>query len=202
MGLLRRLLLFKLGALFGMVVAAAFFKRVVRSRGDAESDELALVAILDGVGLASRAKAFRGGSMLAWFGGIDVDLRDAELASGAALSVHALFGGIDVTTPASWRIESDVKTFMGGAEVGGAKDDPDAQVWRWTAWPSSAASRARPAPSAPAETPRRGPGARRVAASTGCPRPSATARTIAGGCAVATRTRRTGQRRRSSCSST
>ena len=65
MGLLRRLLLFKLGVLFGIVVAAAFFKRVVRSRGDAESDELALVAILDGVELESRARAFRGGSMLA-----------------------------------------------------------------------------------------------------------------------------------------
>jgi hypothetical protein len=112
-----------------MIVAAAFFKRVVRSRGDAESDELALVAILDGVELESRAKAFKGGSMLAWFGGIDVDLRDAELASGARLSVHALFGGIDVTTPASWRIESDVRTFMGGADArGAAEDDPDAPV--------------------------------------------------------------------------
>jgi hypothetical protein len=129
MGLLRPLLLFKLGALVGMIVAAAFFKRIVRSRGDAESDELALVAILDGVELESRAKAFMGGSMLAWFGGIDVDLRDAELASGARLSVHALFGGIDVTTPASWRIESDVKTFMGGADArGAAGDDPDAPV--------------------------------------------------------------------------
>ena len=128
MGLVRRLLLFKLGVLFGIVVVAAFFKRVVRSRGDAESDELALVAILDGVELESRAKSFRGGSMLAWFGGIDVDLRGAELASGARLSVHALFGGIDVTTPASWRIESDVKTFMGGADARGAQDDPDAPV--------------------------------------------------------------------------
>jgi hypothetical protein len=42
-----------------------------RSRVDAESDELGLVAILEGVQLESRAKAFRGGSMLAWFGGVE-----------------------------------------------------------------------------------------------------------------------------------
>ena len=128
MGLIRRLLLFKLGALVGMIVAAAFFKRVVRSRGDAESDELALVAILDGVELESRSKAFRGGSMLAWLGGIDVDLTDAELAPGARLSVHALFGGIDVTIPPTWRVESDTKALMGGIDARGAQDDPDAPV--------------------------------------------------------------------------
>ena len=127
MGLLRRLLLFKLGALVGMIVAAAFFKRIVRSRGDAESDELALVAILDGVQLESRAKAFRGGSMLAWFGGIEADLSGAELAPGARLSVHALFGGIKVTTPSTWRVESEAKAVMGGVDARGA-DDPAAPV--------------------------------------------------------------------------
>ena len=128
MGLIRRLLLFELGALVGMIVAAAFFKRVVRSRGDAESDELALVAILDGVELESRSKAFRGGSMLAWLGGIDADLTNADLAPGARLSVHALFGGIDVTIPPTWRVESDTKALMGGIDARGAQDDPDAPV--------------------------------------------------------------------------
>jgi len=128
MSLLRRLLLFKLGALVGMLVAAAFFKRVVRSRGDAESDELALVAILDGVELESRAKAFRGGSMLAWFGGIEADLSEAQLADGARLTVHALFGGIDIATPPGWRIDSEVKAFAGGIDTPGAPDDPGAPV--------------------------------------------------------------------------
>ena len=128
MGLIRRLLLFELGALVGMIVAAAFFKRVVRSRGDSESDELALVAILDGVELESRSKAFRGGSMLAWLGGIDADLTYAELAPGARLSGHALFGGIDVTIPPTWRVESDTKALMGGIDARGAQDDPDAPV--------------------------------------------------------------------------
>jgi len=79
---LRGLLLFKLGAFAGMMAAAAFVRRAVPSEGDEESDELRLVAVLNGIQLKSRSRAFSGGSMLAWYGGIDVDLSEAELAPG------------------------------------------------------------------------------------------------------------------------
>ena len=129
MSLLRRLLLVELGAVAGMAAAAAFVKLAVPSRGDEESDELALVAVFDGIELESRARAFRGGSMLAWFGGIEVDLRSAELAPGARLSVYALFGGIEVTTPPHWRIESTVKAVAGGIDAQApAPEDQDAPV--------------------------------------------------------------------------
>ena len=81
---LRTLVVFKLGAWVGMFAAAAFIKRALPSRGDEESDELTLVAVFDGIDLKSRAKGFKGGSVLAWFGGIALDLRDAELAPGRA----------------------------------------------------------------------------------------------------------------------
>jgi hypothetical protein len=126
---LRGLLLFKLGVWAGLASAAAFVKGAVPSRGDAESDELSLVAVFDGIEIKSRAKAFKGGSMLAWFGGIAVDLRDAELAPDAQLSVHALFGGIAIKTPPGWRIESDVKALAGGVDARTpSQDDPDAPV--------------------------------------------------------------------------
>jgi hypothetical protein len=129
MRLLRGVLIFKLGALVGMMVAAAVFKRVVTSSGDEESDEVSLVAIFDGKELKSRAQAFRGGSMLAWFGGIEADLRDAELAPGAQLAVNAIFGGIELRTPPGWRIESDVKAIAGGISVPTAAEvDPAAPV--------------------------------------------------------------------------
>jgi hypothetical protein len=125
----RALLLFKLGVWAGLATAAAFVRRAVPSRGDEESDELALVAVFDGIELKSRAKAFTGGSMLAWFGGIAVDLRDAELGPGARLSAHALCGGIAVKTPPSWRIESNAKALAGGVDARTpAQDDPDAPV--------------------------------------------------------------------------
>jgi hypothetical protein len=126
---LRSLLLLKLGAWAGMMGAAAFVKRAVPSRGDEDSDELALVAVFDGIDLKSRASAFRGGSMLAWFGGISIDLREAELAPDARLSLRTLFGGIALDVPPSWRIQSNVKAFAGGVDARTpAQDDPDAPV--------------------------------------------------------------------------
>jgi hypothetical protein len=129
MRVIRSLLIFKLGVWAGMATAAAFVKHAVPSRGDENSDELSLIAVFDGIELKSRAKAFKGGSMVAWFGGIEVDLREAELVPGARLSVRTLFGGIEIKTPPSWRVESSVKAFAGGVDAHTpARDDPNAPV--------------------------------------------------------------------------
>ena len=127
MRFLRTLLVFKLGVYAGVAAAAAFARRAMPSRGDEESDEVALLAAFGGIDLKSRASAFRGGSMFAWFGGIAVDLREATLAPGARLSVHTLFGGIAIKVPAGWRVESNVNALVGGVDVKSlAADDPDA----------------------------------------------------------------------------
>jgi len=125
---LRGLFLFKLGAWAGLMAAAAFVRRAVPSRGDEESDELNLVAVFNGITLESRARAFTGGSMLAWFGGISVDLREVELASDARLSLHTLFGGIDIKTPPDWRLESEMKAFAGGVDARTSSPGADAPV--------------------------------------------------------------------------
>jgi hypothetical protein len=114
------------GAVAGFAGAAAVLKRALPSRGDESSDEVALVAIFDGIDLKSRAAAFSGGSMLAWFGGIAVDLREATLVSGAHLSVHALFGGIAIRVPAGWRLETNVRAAAGGVDVHPGTEDLDA----------------------------------------------------------------------------
>jgi hypothetical protein len=130
---LRGLLLFKLGAWAGMMAAAAYVRRTVPSVGDEESDELSLVAVFNGITLKSRAKAFVGGSMLAWFGGIEVDLREAELAPDARLALHTLFGGIAVKTPPGWRLESKLSAFAGGYNTQSPSEaDPDAPVLKLT----------------------------------------------------------------------
>jgi len=106
--------IFELGAWTGLMTGAALLKRALPSRGDEESDEVALVAILGGIDLESRAQAFRGGTMLAWFGGVAVDLRQAKLGPDARLTVGALFGGVDVKVPPGWRVVSTSRTFAGG----------------------------------------------------------------------------------------
>lgn len=81
------------GALAGFTAAAAVLKRALPSRGDAASDEVRLVAVFNGVSVKSRAQAFRGGFVLAWF------------------------GGIAVRVPPGWRVRSRLKTLFGGAKV-------------------------------------------------------------------------------------
>jgi hypothetical protein len=113
----------------GVAIAAAFAKRAIPSRGDEESDELALVAVFDGIDLKSRARAFRGGSLVAWFGGIALDLTEVELADDARLSINTLLGGVAIKTPPNWRIEGNVRSVFGGVKTDGpARDDPDAPV--------------------------------------------------------------------------
>ena len=126
---IRSIAIFKLGFWTGMMIAAAFVRAAVPSRGDEESDELALVAVLNGIRLKSRATAFRGGSLLAWHGGISLDLSEAELAPDARLSVRTLFGGIDIRTPPGWRVKSSVKAVAGGVDARTAvEDDVEAPV--------------------------------------------------------------------------
>jgi hypothetical protein len=105
------------GVVAGFAAAAAIVRRALPSHGDEESDEVALVAIFDGIELRSRSQAFRGGTMLSWFGGIAVDLREAELAPNAAIRVHALLGGIAIRVPRGCRIESSVRGLAGGVAV-------------------------------------------------------------------------------------
>ena len=112
----RALGLLVLGVFAGFFAAARVLQYALPSRGDAESDEVALVAIFDGVNVKSHASAFRGGTMLSWFGGIAVDLREAQLAEDARLSLHSVVGGIAIRIPPGWRVES-VDAAPGGARL-------------------------------------------------------------------------------------
>jgi hypothetical protein len=124
---IRSVLLLIAGAIGGFAGAAALMRGVVSSRGDADSDELALVAIFNGIELASQSAAFSGGSVLAWFGGVALDLREATLAPGAQIDVRAMFGGVAIRVPPTWRIEAHGTAVAGGWDASAARPaDPEA----------------------------------------------------------------------------
>jgi hypothetical protein len=115
--LVRSLLLLLAGAMAGFAAAAAMVRSWLSSHGDAASDDIALVAIFDGIDLESHATAFRGGTILAWYGGVALDLRAATLAPGARLEIRAAFGGINVTVPPTWRVDASATGFAGGVDI-------------------------------------------------------------------------------------
>lgn len=115
--LVRSLLVLLAGAMAGFAAAAAMMRSWLPSRGDATSDDIALVAIFDGIELESHATAFRGGTILAWYAGVALDLRGVTLAPGARLEIRAAFAGISVTVPPTWRVDASGTGFGGGVDL-------------------------------------------------------------------------------------
>ena len=61
------------------------------------------------------SKKFRGGDATAFMGGIQLDLRQAELASGEqVLHLTAILGGIEVRVPESWQVAVEGTPLLGG----------------------------------------------------------------------------------------
>ena len=129
-----------LAFLAGLVIppiAALMTKRRYADEGRGafvpEADDLDTALIFEGGEYASTAPAFTGGELLTWYGGGRLDLRGATIAPGGAdLRVRAIFGGVQLVVPPTWRVEAVTTTpFMGGvANATTAPADPDAPVLR------------------------------------------------------------------------
>lgn len=104
-------------------VAAAFTVRaMVPEFGEEDDDAFSVVAAMDGRSFDSSASALRTGSVMAFMGGVELDLRQAGIVDGATLSLRAIMGGVDVLVPAGWRVEVAKSVVMGGITN---RTDPD-----------------------------------------------------------------------------
>jgi hypothetical protein len=102
--------------LTSMLIAAAVAKQRIASVGTGEDDEIALAAIFEPVEFESHATSFRGGSVLLWFGGGDVDLRGVRLdPAGARLTIRAIFGGGRLIVPDTWDVDLRMRALFGGS---------------------------------------------------------------------------------------
>ncbi|HEX2155020.1 MAG TPA: LiaF domain-containing protein [Acidimicrobiia bacterium] len=101
---------------------------VLTSRGGPDSDEIDLVTVFEGLHLRSNSDSFMGGSVLALFGGVVLDMRRAKLGpTGASLVVTTVFGGTSIVVPPDWRVDVDARTWVGGLDLSNEQpDDPDA----------------------------------------------------------------------------
>lgn len=107
-----------------VILATEIFKRRMPSRGDEQSDEVALVTIRGGRELRSRATSFRGGSVLTVMGGTRLDLRGASpVPDGAHLRLRTYAGGTEVVVPDTWRVQMEGRAIVGGHDVGVPRPD-------------------------------------------------------------------------------
>lgn len=104
-----------LGSLLWPIVFIIIGIKIIFSRPDRNfldrkinevSDEyIDYFTVFSGIENKNVSKNFKGGKVTAIFGGADIDLRKSELASeGAALSLTAAFGGINILVPEDWKV--------------------------------------------------------------------------------------------------
>jgi predicted membrane protein len=80
-----------------------------------QNPHLNVVAIWGGGEYRIRAKNFRGGDLVAFMGGFDVDLREADIeGESATINVTAFMGGGVLRVPENWAVSMQIGAFMGG----------------------------------------------------------------------------------------
>lgn len=107
-------------ALFG---AKLIYDAVTRRRytpaisGDSD-DVVHVFAMMAGVKRQNNSIDFRGGDVNAIMGGVELDLRSAQVRDGepVVIDAFALFGGVEIFVPAHWRVEGSVLPIMGAFE--------------------------------------------------------------------------------------
>ncbi|ASZ14401.1 cell wall-active antibiotics response protein [Chitinophaga pendula] len=93
------------------------WRRNYELKDDKDSeDHLDCVAIFGSDNRMILNKRLKGGDLTAVFGGIDLNLTQADFEDTISLNVHAIFGGIELVVPAHWDVKLEVNTIMGGIE--------------------------------------------------------------------------------------
>jgi predicted membrane protein len=78
-------------------------------------DTLDESAIFGGIEKRLNSREFRGGRLQAIFGGIELDLRDADmLGNEAVIHANAIFGGIEMRVPETWFVATRGQGVFGG----------------------------------------------------------------------------------------
>ncbi|MCK4413739.1 MAG: hypothetical protein KAY32_09355 [Candidatus Eisenbacteria sp.] len=99
--------------LLGVLVLSRSFG--LHRGGASPEDWISEWALFGGGERRYSSKAFRGGEVNAVFGGLDIDLRDAELVEETAvLDCFVMFGGIDIKVPPGWQIIIQAIPVFGG----------------------------------------------------------------------------------------
>jgi hypothetical protein len=109
----------KLAAKVGVVLVGlwATGQALARRRtvGDETSDEFELATYFGGAQRKCTATSLRRGVARVFCGGVDLDLREAELdPAGATLDLSATGGGVNVTVPPSWKVVVEDRSVLGG----------------------------------------------------------------------------------------
>lgn len=80
------------------------------------NDKLNIDAIFSGVNKRVLSKNFQGGKLTSVFGGIDLDLTQADFSGVVVMQVDVIFGGLKMVVPPHWDVRTEVSNIAAGVE--------------------------------------------------------------------------------------
>ncbi|HEY6390977.1 MAG TPA: DUF5668 domain-containing protein [Bryobacteraceae bacterium] len=93
-------------------------KRCVDGTAASGTPDISAWVVFSGVKRKIDSQDFKGGDVIAVFGGVNLDLRNAAIAGErAVIDVNLLFGGVDIRIPETWNV------VLKGVAVFGAFED-------------------------------------------------------------------------------
>lgn len=117
-GLIIPIVLIGIGILFLIrsVAPGGGFSSIRAPRvGVTSESSLGIWAVFSGVKRRIDSPAFTGGEILAVFGGVNLDLRSADIqADEAVIEANATFGGIEIRVPDTWSVNTRGLGLFGG----------------------------------------------------------------------------------------
>ena len=111
-----------------LLVRALDRKRYLDGAPVSNESVLNIVAVFSGSERAIDNPDFRGGDIVAVFGGVRLDLRRATIADKAVLDINAVFGGIEIRVPETWNVQSKGVGIFGGFDDKTIHPKPDPNV--------------------------------------------------------------------------
>jgi len=101
-------------AMWSAIQARVFLEKTPGDNSDPRTT-LDESTVFGGIQKRLNSREFRGGRLQAIFGGIEVDLRDADLVEEeAVIYANAIFGGIEIRVPETWYVAARGQGVFGG----------------------------------------------------------------------------------------
>ncbi len=109
------------------IVAWVITVQILRKRAlgrEVDEDSVNAVAIMGSWEDSVTSKAFKGGYLTAFMGGVELDLSDAVIVEKpATIDVTVIMGGAEIKVPSDWIVKIDVSQRGAGVENERRQDD-------------------------------------------------------------------------------
>jgi predicted membrane protein len=87
-----------------------------KGASDAMNTFFDVTAIFGGIKKNILSKNFKGGDVMAFMGGAEINLTQADFTGRVAIDSFIMFGGTKLIIPPDWDVQSDVVTIFGGVD--------------------------------------------------------------------------------------